>query len=161
MFGGFKVFRLIILLGIGLFFFLFSTLATWYEGAEIVDRPTEWKYSTPFSGSVLNASDISRLDYFVYAVKYKPTFPIVMALSSIFLIITVGYYIFKSKLNVFAIFLSFIALVLLVLGLQLVSSVTEGAQIISYVLLSCSALCVIAALFQYVRPKANFLQKIE
>lgn len=35
MYKGFNVYRLIILLGIGLFFFLFSTLATWYEGAEI------------------------------------------------------------------------------------------------------------------------------
>nr|WP_240948545.1 YjdJ family protein [Bacillus sp. RO1] len=161
MYGGFNVNRLIVLLGIGLVFFLFSTLATWYEGAEIVDRPFEWKYSTPFSGSVQKASDISRLDYFVYAVKYKPTFPVVMALSSIYLIITVGYYTLRSKKNVFAIFLSFIAVVLFVLGLKMVSSVTEGAQIISYVLLSCSALCLIAALFQYVRPKVSFLERID
>lgn len=161
MYGGFGVYWLIIHLGIGLVFFLFSTLATWYEGAEILDRPSEWKYSTPFSGLVLKAGDISRLDYFVYAVKYKPTFPVVMVLSGIYLIITGGYYIFKSKKNVFAIFLSIIAAGLFVLGFRLVSSVTEGAQLLSYVLLSCSALCIVASLFQYIKPKVSFLQKVD
>jgi hypothetical protein len=155
-----EVYRFIIQLGIGLVFFLFSTLATWYEGAEILDKTYEWKYSTPFSGLVLKAGDISQLDYFVYAIKFKPTFPIVMAVSSMYLIITVGYYIFKNKKIVFSTFLSIIAAGTFVLGWQLVFSTPEGAQIISKVFLFCSFICMVASLIYYFRPRVCFLQKV-
>ncbi|TMU85214.1 DUF4306 domain-containing protein [Bacillus sp. BHET2] len=155
------MYRFVIQLGIGIVFLMFSTLATWYEGAEILDKTYEWKYSTPFSGLVLKAEDISSLDFFVYAIKFKPTFPVVMALSCIYLIITVGYFTFKRKKKVFTTFLSTIAAGLLVLGWQLNSSTTEGALVLSYAFLSCSALCVIATLLYYIRPKVCLLQKVD
>ena len=144
--------RLVSQLGIGLVFLLFSTLATWYEGSELLDRQYEWKYSTPFSGLVLKDGDISQLDYFVYAIKFKPTFPVVMAISSIYLIIIVGYYIFRNKKKAFISFLSIIAAGLLVLGCQLFSSTTEGAQVMSYLFLSCGALGIVASLIYYFGP---------
>jgi hypothetical protein len=141
--------RLVAHLGIGFVFLLFSVLATWYEGSEIMDRTFEWKYSTPFSGVVLNASDISQLDYFVYATKFKPTFPVVMALSSLYLLIVVAYYTFKKKKRIFTSFLSLIGAGLLFFGWELFPSTTEGAQVMSYTFLSCGVLCIAASLLYY------------
>ena len=58
-------------------------------------------YSTPFTqllyGEVSEVSEISQLDYFVYAAKFQPTFPIIMVLSSLYLLILIGYYIFQEE----------------------------------------------------------------
>ena len=83
------------------FFLLFSTAVAWYEGSTILDNSLEWQYSTPFTqllyGVVNNPSDISQLDYFVYAAKFQPTFPIIMVLSSLYLLILIGYSILKQE----------------------------------------------------------------
>jgi hypothetical protein len=146
------VYRFIIQLGIGVVFFLFSTLATWYEGSEILDRPFEWKFSTPFSGIVLKASDISPLDYFVYAIKFKPTFPAIAVLSCIYLFIVIGYYVFPKRNGVYTSFLSIIAALLLGVGCHLFSSTTEGAQFMSYIFLLSGVLCLVAGLLYYIYP---------
>jgi hypothetical protein len=138
--------------GLGVVFLLFSSLATWYEGAEIVDRPFEWKYSTPFSGEVLKKSDISQLDYFVYAVKFKPTFPIVMALSSIYLFIVAGHYFLKNRKRLYIGFVSLIAAFLFILGWLMFSSTTTGARALSYVLLSSGALCLVISILYHFDP---------
>jgi hypothetical protein len=144
--GGNIMNRYIVQFGLGVVFLLFSILAAWYEGAEIVDSPFEWKYSTPFSGEVLQASDISRLDYFVYAVKFKPAFPIVMAISSIYLLVMAGHYFLKNRKRFFTLYVSVIAASLLILGGVIVSSTTSGARALSYVLLSGGAICVLITL---------------
>jgi len=73
---------IIIQFGLITILLLFSTVAAWYEGSAILDNPWEWKYSTPFSqmlyGEVQSDSDISQLDYFVYAAKFQPAFPVIM-----------------------------------------------------------------------------------
>jgi hypothetical protein len=152
--------RLVLQLGIGLLLFMFSMLATWYEGSEILDRRFEWKYSTPFSGEVLKASDISPLDYFVYAIKFKPTFPALVALSCIYLFIVVGYYAFKDKKRIFTSFLSILAVGLLVLGWGLTSSATGGAQVMSRIFLLSGALCIIAGLLYFSCFFKCILQKV-
>ncbi|WP_245639433.1 YjdJ family protein [Viridibacillus arvi] len=66
--------------------FIFSTFFAWYEGSTNLDNPWEWGYSTPFSqllnGEVHSASDVSQLDYFIYAAKFQPTFTVFMVISS-------------------------------------------------------------------------------
>ncbi|QOV12143.1 YjdJ family protein [Viridibacillus arvi] len=92
-----------------LLLFFFSTFFAWYEGSTILENPWEWKYSTPFSqllnGEVHSASDISQLDYFMYAAKFQPTFPVIMVTSSIYLLILIGYYSFKKRYKWFAYYL--------------------------------------------------------
>jgi hypothetical protein len=144
--------RYVVQFGLGVVFLVFSSFATWYEGAEIVDRPFEWKYSTPFSGEVLNKSDISQLDYFVYAVKFKPTFPIVMALSSIYLFIVAGHYFLKNRKRLFIGYVSLIAAFLFILGWLIFSSSTAGARALSYVLLSSGALCAVISILYHFDP---------
>lgn len=63
----------------------------WFEGSEILDEPWKWKYSAHFSqvsdDEVMDAHDISNLDHFVYAAKFKPLFPFLMALTASYIII--------------------------------------------------------------------------
>ena len=77
-------------LPIALFLLTFSLLGTWYEGSNILSNPFEWERSTPFSslfsGSISSQTDISQLDFFVYASKFYPFFPTLMLLSLLYLI---------------------------------------------------------------------------
>ena len=88
----FNIFRFSFLFqfGIASILLLISTVCALYEGSAIVDHPREWKYSTPFSqflyGEVNSNSSISQLDYFIYAVKFQPTFPVIMVISSLLII---------------------------------------------------------------------------
>jgi hypothetical protein len=90
-------------------FFMVFTFCTWYEGSEILDRPSEWKYSTYFTqvndDQAMDADDISNFDYFVYAAKFKPLFPFLMVLASSYLIILTGYILFKRRIKKMALFL--------------------------------------------------------
>lgn len=64
-------------LGIVIVIFLLSTMASWYEGSNILTDSREWGYSTSFSkwlnGEVTGPNDISGLDHFIYAAKFSPT----------------------------------------------------------------------------------------
>ena len=66
--------------------------------------------STPIShilhGGVQNSDQIS-IDYFVYAAKFQPAFPIVMVLSSVYINFLIGYHFFKYRPKLFAYYLSF------------------------------------------------------
>ncbi|MDF2946528.1 MAG: hypothetical protein K0S51_1207 [Bacillales bacterium] len=79
--------------------FLFSTLAAWYEGSEIVNNPYEWKYSTPFTQlmgvNITDYKDISQLDYFVYAAKFSLAFPI-MLICAIYIFAAITYLFLKK-----------------------------------------------------------------
>ncbi|MGR3763023.1 YjdJ family protein [Rossellomorea sp. NS-SX7] len=143
--------RYVIQIGLGMGFLLFSVFATLYEGSGIVDSPFEWEYSTPFSGEVENAGDISPLDYFVYAIKFKPTFPIVMAVSSMYLLVVTGN-LFMNRKRFFTFYLPFLAVLQLTLGWLMSSAVTTGTQVLSYVFLSSGALILAAALLYHFTP---------
>lgn len=80
-----------VLFATAILLFLFSTLAAWYEGAQIYDNPWEWEHTALVSNylngsAVMLADQIVWLDHFVYAAKFQPLFPLVMVLS--FLVIT-------------------------------------------------------------------------
>jgi len=50
--------------------FLFSTIAAWYEGSAILDKPLEWRNSTPITqlmnGAVHESSNILQWDFFIF-----------------------------------------------------------------------------------------------
>ncbi len=112
---GFMYSRLI-QFGIAIMGLVFSTAIAWYEGSAILDNRWEWKYSTPFSqflnGHILSNSDISQLDYFVYAAKFQPTFPLIMQISGLYLLILIGFHTLKNKNKWFPFYLTFLGVVL-------------------------------------------------
>ncbi|MFB9976397.1 YjdJ family protein, partial [Pallidibacillus thermolactis subsp. kokeshiiformis] len=139
--------------GVVSFFLLFSTAVALYEGSAILNAPWEWPYSTPITqilyGVVHNSSDILILDYFVYAAKFQPTFPIIMVLSSLYLLILTGYYTLKRKKKMFAYFLSFIGGGLFLLSYFTSNSPTVGGHKMSFLFLICGLICIATALIIY------------
>jgi hypothetical protein len=65
--------------------FIFASLVSWYEGGQLRDTSWEWKYSAVFSnwlyGEVTSPNEILVIDHFVYAAKFEPFFPLLMAFS--------------------------------------------------------------------------------
>jgi len=86
---------------IGIFTLAISTFIAWYEGSAIIEKPFEWKYSTPFTGlfniEITNGHDISQLDYFVYAAKFQPLFPVIMMVSVLYILSVIGHYLIKRN----------------------------------------------------------------
>lgn len=80
----------------GISIFGVSTFFAWYEGSGIVEDSFEWKYSTPFTNlkiqEITNGGDISQFDYFVYAVKFQPLFPLIMLGSLLYVLSVIGFY---------------------------------------------------------------------
>lgn len=138
---------LILLFGIGIMLLLFSTFSALYEGSEITIHTDEWAYSTPFThffkGGVMAPEDILQLDYFVFAAKFKPFFPILVLISVVYLFTLVGYVIFKHNSKHFNYFLFFIGLMLFIVSLLLYNSFTIGGNKIFNTSLSMSILYII------------------
>jgi hypothetical protein len=117
--------------GTALMAFCVSTIIAWYEGSALLEKSSEWKYSAPFSQwmneSVVSSKDISQLDFFVYAVKFHPNFPLVMLVSALYLFVLIGYYFLKTK---FLYYLSILGFILLGISLLIMDSPTMGGGII-------------------------------
>lgn len=115
--------------------FIFSTLASWYEGGQLRDISWEWKYSAVFStwlnGPVTEASDILVIDHFVYAAKFEPLFPLLMAASLLFIILQLSDWLLKGRKTTHIIFLSLMAVGLLLMSAMLLNSPTSGLTLFS------------------------------
>ncbi|MEH7075150.1 YjdJ family protein [Neobacillus drentensis] len=139
--------------GFASIFLLFASIASWYEGSEIVENTWEWKYSTPFSqliyGPVQSSSDISQLDYFIYAVKFQPTFPVIMVISGLYLMILIGFHFFKKQYKWFASYLSFLGAGLFFLSYFIYTSPTNGGKVLFLTLLLSGLFCILLAALMY------------
>lgn len=146
--------------GIGMFFFLLLTVATWYEGSELLENPLEWKHSTYFShmsnNEVTDAKDISQLDFFVYAAKFKPIFPVLMIMNALYLIILLGCLFFKKSKKKIFVFLLIIGGLLLFLNRQLSNTSTVGGEIFNNIFLVTGILCVLVAGIYYFQRRKEF-----
>ncbi|MFE4429687.1 YjdJ family protein [Peribacillus butanolivorans] len=141
-------------------FLLFFTFCTWYEGSEILDNPWEWKYSAHFSqmlnDQVVDSNDISDLDYFVYAAKFKPLFPSLMTITALYIIILLGSMLFKRSAKKKALFLSGLGVLLLLLSRLVSNSPTAGGSFFNTFFLTSGILSVlIAALYYYQMPERH------
>lgn len=140
-------FKIIIQSTIALMAFIISALASWYEGSAILEVPWEWKHTAIFSemvnGPVKQASDILPIDYFVYAAKFLPTFPLIMLLSVMYLLILIGY-ILKRNDKIFSYFLTSIGALFLVLSGFVSNSPTIGLKIlfISFLLIGMISIAI-------------------
>ncbi|TWT09275.1 YjdJ family protein [Planomicrobium sp. CPCC 101079] len=81
--------------------FVFSALISWYEGSQLLDIPWEWKHTAVFSswliGEVTSSKDILAIDHFIYAAKFEPLFPFLMASSAIVILFLLASWLFKNK----------------------------------------------------------------
>ncbi len=150
-------FRVVIQMVLASILLLFSIGVSWYEGSALLGHSLEWKHTAIFSGivngQVENASDILAIDYFIYAAKFAPAFPMLMLLGGIYLISLMGYILFKRNLKVFTYYLTSIGFLLLVLSGFVSNSPTSGLKIISASLLFFGILFLVIALIRLVNNK--------
>ncbi|SDC81891.1 protein of unknown function [Terribacillus halophilus] len=73
------------------FFSVFFLALSIYEGSNILDDPFDWERSTPFTQLLIAdpsfPTDIVFLDYFVYAIKFYPFYPILALISGVMLFV--------------------------------------------------------------------------
>ena len=133
--------------------FLFSTLAAWYEGSVILNHPSEWRNSTPITqlvyGEVQHSNNILQWDFFIYAAKYRPSFPMIMTVSGLYLLIFLGYYFFKRVRKWYAYYLFLISGVLFLLGYFSFESYTDGGQKMFVLFTICGSFCLLIGLVTY------------
>jgi len=114
---------------------LFSSLASWYEGSELLNRPFEWKYSTPFSemmnGEVVSKADIIQLDYFIYSLKFQPFYPLLMIMSILYLVYMSTYLLLRKNLKKFYLILGTTGIALLLLSAIANDFSSQGGQYVS------------------------------
>ena len=136
-------------------FLIFFTVAAWYEGSTILDNPWEWKYSAIFThllhGEVINQQTISQLDYFVYAAKFKPAYPLLMMVSSMYLVILIGYRLLKKNHKGFSLFLSILGIFAITASRFVSHSPTSGGAVFTIALLASGILCLGVGLTYYLR----------
>lgn len=128
--------KLFIQVAIGLMVLMSSTIASWYEGSTLTMAIWEWKHTAVFSkwinGSVNEANDILTIDYFIYAAKFTPTYPLAMLLSGTYLLILIGYMLCRGKTKQFSYFLTFVGIVFLILCNLVSDSPTTGLTMFFY-----------------------------
>jgi hypothetical protein len=150
-------FRVIIQLVLASILLLFSTGAAWYEGSALIEHSWEWKYTAIFSGivngQVENASDILPIDYFIYAAKFAPAFPVLILLSGTYLIILMGYILLKRNHKMFTYYLTSFGVSFMVLSGFVSNSPTSGLKIIFASLLFFGILFLVFALVRLYRLK--------
>lgn len=136
-------------------FLIFFTIAAWYEGSTILDKPWEWKYSAIFTqllhGEAVNQQTISQLDYFVYAAKFKPAYPLLMMISSMYLVILIGYRSLKNSHKGFALFLFILGISTIAASRFVSHSPTSGGAIFAMFLLASGILYLAVGLTYYLR----------
>ncbi|MER2006577.1 MULTISPECIES: YjdJ family protein [unclassified Psychrobacillus] len=149
--------KLFIQVVIGLMLLIFSTIASWYEGSTLTTAIWEWKHTAVFSkwinGSVNQANDILTIDYFIYAAKFSPAYPLTMLLSGTYLIILIGYILFRGKTKLFSYFLTSVGIVFLVLCNLVSGSPTIGLTIFFYSSLLIGILAIGVAIILLVTNK--------
>ena len=152
-------FKIVIQSSLALMAFIFSALASWYEGSAILQVSWEWKHTAIFSeivnGPVKQASDILPIDYFVYATKFLPTFPLIMLLSGTYLLILIGYILLKRNDKMFSYFLTSIGILFLVLSGFVSNSPTIGLKIFFTSFLLIGMISILIALLRIFNNKTK------
>lgn len=136
---------------------IFSTFVAWYEGSTIRDNPWEWKHSAFFSkifnGEITNSGDISQLDHFIYAAKFKPIYPIFMILSLTYILILSAYLILKYNKRKLMVFHFCFGALFFILSAAITDSPTIGGKYLTTVFIISSVINFILALVFYLKLK--------
>lgn len=130
------MYKLIVQLIASVLLFCISSAVALYEGSALVNKPWEWRYSTPFSSlfriEIQQGGDILLLDYFVYALKYQPLFPLIMVACVIYSAIIIGVILSKYKLQFSQIYFSLNGIIMLGLSVFLFDASSIGASYLFY-----------------------------
>ncbi|HWL24115.1 MAG TPA: DUF4306 domain-containing protein [Ureibacillus sp.] len=151
------MFKYIIHLLISLFVFVFATLSAWYEGSAIIENQLEWSYSTPFTHflgiDIITGKEIVVLDYFVYATKFQPLFPLLMYLSIIYILALILVKVGKANIHL-SMKLAFGLGILLLLFSTLCFNATSYGGVLFYNILLISAmLTILLSMFFFIQSK--------
>lgn len=161
------MFRFIFQFGAASLVFLFAMIAAWYEGSALLDHPSEWKTSTPFThwfrGPIQTEQDILQWDFFIYAAKYQPTYPMIMLISGLYLLLFLGYYLFKRAKKWYAFYLFFLSGGLFLLSIFHFSPTGAGYKMF-ILLATCACFCFLSGLVIYltatIKMKKMSMKKI-
>ena len=149
------MFKYLLQIFIGIFILAISTFFAWYEGSSITDISWEWKYSTPFSNlfniEIVNGRDISQLDYFIYAAKYQPLFPVIMLISIFYIFKVVGHYLITHQPKWGLIFGGLISCIILLFNSFVFNSTTEGGRIFFWITLIIGVISIAVTVFGYLK----------
>lgn len=135
-----------------------ATFASWYEGSDLVERPSVWestaKNTSWWNDGVVERENISQLDYFIYSLKYKPLFPILMMVSFVYILFAVGKRWMKGK-RILSVYSAGIALMLFCGAMLVGGSPTDGAKLMMTALVVSGGLMTIYASFNYLQLTRN------
>lgn len=116
--------------------FVLATLVSWYEGAQLRDIPWEWEHTAVFSNwandGFTNANNLLAIDHFVYEAKFEPLFPLLMAISLLYMIFQLVFWLFKDHKAVRNLLLLSMAVTSFVLCSLLFDSPTTGFRLFSF-----------------------------
>ncbi|WP_367183502.1 DUF4306 domain-containing protein [Sporosarcina sp.] len=118
---------------LNLLILLFSLLVSIYEGSEILNTPWEWEHTAIFSNltneQLKTTKDILLIDYFIFAAKFSPIYPIVSLIATYSITFQIIFWI-KNKLTRIISFwlITFISIILMI---TLKNSPTQGLHLIS------------------------------
>lgn len=128
-------FRNMVLLVGAIVTFVFATLVSWYEGGQLRDHPWEWEHTAVFSNWIndgfTNAENLLVIDHFVYAAKFEPLFPLLMASSFLWMVFQLIFWLFKGHRAARNIFLLFITIASFTVCGILFDSPTIGFKLFS------------------------------
>ena len=141
-------------------FLLIFTFCAWYEGSEILDNPWEWEYSTPFSERVEESKDISNLDYFVYAAKFRPMFPAIMMVTFLYLVTLTGFRICKGSQKKLAFFLTGLGVLALPLSGLVWNSPTVGGNLFQSMSLIIGVVFILLGALYYFKVPLKFKRAV-
>ncbi|EIM05381.1 hypothetical protein A1A1_16490 [Planococcus antarcticus DSM 14505] len=115
--------------------FIFATLVSWYEGGQLRYKSVEWEHTAFFSNwtndGFTNSENLLTIDHFVYAAKFEPLFPLLMAASFLWMVFQVAFWIFKRHRVANNTFLLFMAMTSFVMCPILFNSPTTGFKLFS------------------------------
>ena len=155
------MFKYMLQLFIGTFTLAISTFIAWYEGSAIMEKPLEWKYSTPFTGlfniEITDGYDISQLDYFVYAAKFQPLFPVIMLVSVLYILSVIGLYLITRNSKWAIGFWGLTGCICILLSSLIFNSPTSGGKIFFWMTLISGILCITVTVIVWLR---NYKQEI-
>ena len=147
------MFKYVIQIIVGITILALSTFIAWYEGSAIKDITWEWEYSTPFSRlfniEIVNGHDISQLDHFVYAAKYQPLFPVIMLISTYYILTVFGCYLLKYQPKWAIIFWGLMSCIILSFSIFTFNSLTIGGEIFFWSTLIIGAISIVVTVFAY------------
>ncbi|GAB2535665.1 DUF4306 domain-containing protein [Gracilibacillus alcaliphilus] len=121
--------KLFIQLAVSFSFFWLALFASLYEGSYLLHDSSEWEH-TPFTHLLHNnpnlPSDISQLDFLVYAIKFYSFFPIICLISGLYFLTASLFALLQKNHLLFRKLFLIIGLLLCVTAVFLFSTLTIG-----------------------------------